>query len=71
MQAWNGALVQAAKQYPNMRIFNWAGMVQPAWHLSDGIHYTSAGYAIRAAAIAQALARAFPAGGHSAGALVN
>ncbi len=29
MQVWNKALVQAAKQYPNMRIFNWAGMVQP------------------------------------------
>jgi hypothetical protein len=71
MQLWNQALLQAAKQYPNMRIFNWAGMVQPAWHLSDGIHYTSAGYAIRAAAIAHALARAFPAGGHSNGVLVN
>jgi lysophospholipase L1-like esterase len=46
-------------------------MVQPAWHLSDGIHYTSAGYAIRAAAIADALARAFPAVGHSKGVLVN
>ncbi len=71
MQLWNNALTQAAKQYPNLRIFNWAGMVQPAWHLSDGIHYTSAGYAIRAAAIAQALARAFPASGHSSGVLVN
>ena len=71
MQLWNQALLQAAKQYPNMRIFNWAGMVQPSWHLSDGIHYTSAGYAIRAAAIAGALAHAFPAGGHSASALVN
>jgi hypothetical protein len=71
MQLWNNALVQAAKQYPNMRIFNWAGMVQPEWHLSDGIHYTSAGYAIRATAIAQALARAFPAGGHSTSAIVN
>lgn len=71
MQVWNKALVQAAKQYPNMRIFNWAGMVQPAWHLSDGIHYTSQGYAIRAAAIAHALTRAFPAGGHSKGVLVN
>ncbi len=71
MQRWNSALAQAAKQYPNMRIFNWAGVVQPAWHLSDGIHYTSAGYAIRAAAIAQALGRAFPAGGHSSGVLVN
>ncbi len=71
MQLWNAALVQAAKHYPNLRIFNWAGMVQPAWHLSDGIHYTSAGYAIRAEAIAHALARAFPAGGHSSGVLVN
>jgi hypothetical protein len=71
MQLWNQALLQAAKQYPNMRIFNWAGMVQPAWHLSDGIHYTSAGYAIRAAAIAGALSRAFPADGHSTGVLVS
>jgi hypothetical protein len=71
MQSWNNALGQAAKQYPNMRIFNWAGMVQPSWHLSDGIHYTSAGYAVRAAAIADALARAFPAVGHSKGVLVN
>jgi hypothetical protein len=71
MQLWNQALLQAAKQYPNMRIFNWAGLVQPSWHLSDGIHYTSAGYAIRAAAIASALARAFPAAGHAAGVLVN
>jgi GDSL-like Lipase/Acylhydrolase family len=71
MQAWNSALVQATRQYPNMRIFNWAGMVQPGWHLSDGIHYTSAGYAIRAAAIAQALTRAFPADGHSTSVIVN
>src|SRR5215469_18186147 len=35
MQLWNQALLQAASQYPNMRIFNWAGMVQPSWHLSD------------------------------------
>jgi lysophospholipase L1-like esterase len=71
MQKWNDALVQAARQYPNMRIFDWSGMVEPAWHLNDGIHYTSAGYAIRAAAIAQALARAFPAGGHNTNVLVK
>jgi lysophospholipase L1-like esterase len=71
MQQWNSALIQASKHYPNLRIFNWAGMVQPSWHLSDGIHYTSAGYAIRAAAIAHALALAFPAGGHSAGTVVR
>ena len=64
MQVWNNALLAACKAYPNMRIFNWAAMVQPGWHLKDGIHYTSAGYAIRAHAIAQALARAFPANKH-------
>jgi lysophospholipase L1-like esterase len=71
MQAWNKTLVAACSAYPNMRIFNWAAMVQPAWHLADGIHYTSAGYAIRAHAIANALARAFPAGGRSSGCLVS
>jgi lysophospholipase L1-like esterase len=65
MQLWNETLVRASKLYPNMRIFNWAGLVQPGWHLADGIHYTSAGYAVRATAIARALASAFPAEGHS------
>lgn len=71
MQSWNDALVAACKAYPNMRIFNWAAMVQPGWHLPDGIHYTSQGYAIRAQAIGQALARAFPAGGHSSSCMVR
>ena len=71
MQAWNADLVRACAAYPNLRIFNWAGQVQPSWHLSDGIHYTSAGYAIRAKAIADALAKAFPADGHSKGCIVN
>jgi hypothetical protein len=71
MLQWNSALVQASGHYPNMRIFNWAAMVQPGWHLADGIHYTSAGYAIRAAAIAHALALAFPAGAHSNAMVVN
>jgi len=71
MQSWNSALVAACKAYPNMRIFNWAAMVRPGWHLSDGIHYTSQGYAIRAHAIASALARAFPAGTHSSRCIVK
>jgi lysophospholipase L1-like esterase len=71
MQAWNTALVAACHTYPNMRIFDWASLVQPSWHLSDGIHYTSAGYAIRAHAIAGALTKAFPAGGHSSGCVVG
>jgi hypothetical protein len=65
MQLWNGALREACAKYPNMRIFDWASVASPAWFISDGIHYTSAGYAARAQAIADALARAFGRGGDS------
>jgi peptidoglycan/LPS O-acetylase OafA/YrhL/lysophospholipase L1-like esterase len=60
MQQWNQALVQACPAYPNMRVLNWASIAQPSYFISDGIHYTSAGSAVRASAIAQGLARAFP-----------
>jgi hypothetical protein len=65
MQLWNAALQQACSQYPNLRIFDWAGVAQDGWFQSDGIHYTSAGYAARAHLIAGALAYAFPRGGGS------
>jgi hypothetical protein len=71
MQTWNSDLIQACARYPNMRIFDWARVDQPAWHISDGIHYTSAGYGIRAADIARALARAFPRGGDSRSCLIS
>ncbi len=71
MQSWNNALAAACKSYPNMRIFNWAAMVRPSWHLADGIHYTSQGYVIRAHAIAAGLARAFPDGGRSSHCVVK
>jgi hypothetical protein len=71
MQLWNNALVAACQAYPNMRIFNWAAIVRPGWHLEDGVHYTSAGYAIRAHAIAQALAKAFPANKHHSSCVVR
>jgi len=71
MRLWNNTLVAACAAYPNMRIFNWAAMVQPGWHLNDGIHYTSAGYAIRAHAIAHALALAFPANEHRSACVVR
>jgi len=71
MQLWNADLLQVCHAYPNMRVFNWAGQVQPAWHLPGGIHYTSAGYAIRARAIARGLARAFPRNGESKGCVVG
>jgi lysophospholipase L1-like esterase len=64
-------MLAACSRYPNMRIFNWAAMDRPAYHIADGIHYTSAGYAIRAAAIARALARAFPLSGHSTSCVVS
>lgn len=65
MRLWNQALMQACSHYPNMRVFNWASVVNNSWFLSDGIHYTSAGFAARAHLIAHALARAFPRTGHS------
>jgi lysophospholipase L1-like esterase len=51
-----------------MRVYDWAAAAKDSWFISDGIHYTSAGYAARARLIAYALARAFPArGGAQAG----
>jgi peptidoglycan/LPS O-acetylase OafA/YrhL len=60
MQLWNVALLRACSRYPNMRVFNWAAFARPQWFISDGIHYTSAGYAARSNLIATALAYAFP-----------
>jgi peptidoglycan/LPS O-acetylase OafA/YrhL len=60
MQAWNRALLHACRRYPNMRVLNWAALAQRDWFISDGIHYTSAGYAARSAIIAGGLAEAFP-----------
>lgn len=69
-QLWDDALVSALARYPNMRILNWAAVAQPGWFLPDGIHYDQAGCAARAQVIAQGLANAFPAGGHSHGLIV-
>jgi peptidoglycan/LPS O-acetylase OafA/YrhL len=60
MRGWDQALLQACPRYPNMRVFNWAAHARPPWFISDGIHYTSAGYAVRSRLIAGALASAFP-----------
>jgi lysophospholipase L1-like esterase len=59
MQLWNEALLQACASYPDMRVYDWAAAAEDSWFISDGIHYTSAGYAARADLIAQALAAAF------------
>jgi lysophospholipase L1-like esterase len=71
MRLWNDTLVQACHQYPNLRIFDWASVAQDGWFISDGIHYTAAGYAARAQLIAGALARAFPSSGHSASCIIR
>jgi len=67
MLAWNAALTRACAQYPNMRVYDWASVVKDNWFISDGIHFTSRGYAARAHRIARALAAAFPRGGRQAG----
>jgi lysophospholipase L1-like esterase len=71
MLSWDNALLQACASYPDMRVYDWAAAVKNSWFISDGIHFTSAGYAGRARLIAKALAAAFPAQGRSAGCLVR
>ncbi len=71
MVTWDNTLLKACAKYPNMRVFNWAALAKTKWYISDGIHFTSAGYAARGRLIAQALARAFPKTGHSAGCVVS
>jgi hypothetical protein len=63
MEKWDQALVQACSLYPNMKIYDWASVVQPSWFISDGIHYNTPGSAQRAHLIAGALADAFPVSG--------
>ena len=70
-QAWDKTLVKALAKYPNLRIFNWSAIARPSWFLSDGIHYNTPGCAIRAKAIADALARAFPLHGRSPSRIVR
>jgi peptidoglycan/LPS O-acetylase OafA/YrhL len=65
MKKWDEELETACLRYPNMRIYDWASDVKDAWFISDGIHFTSPGYAARADLIAHALAHAFPAKGKS------
>jgi peptidoglycan/LPS O-acetylase OafA/YrhL len=61
MQKWNSALVEACHRYPNIRVYDWRAEVKSSWFITDRIHYTTKGYTQRAARIADALARAFPA----------
>jgi peptidoglycan/LPS O-acetylase OafA/YrhL len=60
MQQWDKALLRACQSHPNMRVLNWARLVQRPWFIADGVHYTSPGYVQRSALIAGGLAEAFP-----------
>jgi peptidoglycan/LPS O-acetylase OafA/YrhL/lysophospholipase L1-like esterase len=71
MRLWNRALMQACARYPQMRVFDWAALAKRQWFISDGIHYTSAGYEQRALDIADGLAKAFPLHGTSPSCLVQ
>src|SRR5829696_278580 len=61
MQDWNRTVIDACEKYPNMRVFDWASLVQDDWFLSDGTHYTPEGSRHRARMSANALAHGFPA----------
>jgi peptidoglycan/LPS O-acetylase OafA/YrhL/lysophospholipase L1-like esterase len=60
MERWNRALLAACDAFPNMRVFDWAGVARRSWFIDDGIHYTTPGYVNRTHLIAQALLEAFP-----------
>lgn len=60
MQRWNEDLLSACDKYPMMRVLDWAGHAKPGWFISDGIHYSTAGYIARTRLIAEALVEAFP-----------
>jgi len=63
MQVWNDELKAACSQYPSMRVYDWASVVQNSWFGQDSVHFTSYGYEQRARGLAQALADAFPQNG--------
>jgi peptidoglycan/LPS O-acetylase OafA/YrhL len=67
MKKWDEELLAACAVYPDMRVYDWARDVKDNWFIEDGIHFTSEGYAARAALIAHALAHAFPAKGETEG----
>ncbi len=62
MERWNRALLAACRDFPTMRVFDWAGVARHSWFIDDGIHYTTPGYVNRTHLIAKALLEAFPKG---------
>jgi len=61
MKLWNQALGEALSRWPNMKIFEWSKVAETgSAPFSDGIHHTTAGYAVRNEAIAKGLVGFWP-----------
>lgn len=61
MKLWNQALADALTRWPNMKVFAWSKLAETGQApFSDGIHHTTAGYAVRNEAIATALGGFWP-----------
>jgi len=61
MRLWNEALSKALARWPNLKVFDWASLAaKGVAPFSDGIHHTTAGYAVRNKAIAEAYVGMFP-----------
>lgn len=61
MILWNNALTAAKARWPNLRVFDWAAIAgKGTAPFADGIHHTTAGYAVRNKAITEALVTFFP-----------
>lgn len=62
MDKMNAELLDACREYPSMRVYDWAREAPDSWFGNDRIHFTSEGDRERARRIADALAVAFPEG---------
>lgn len=62
MEKFDRELRAATNRYPNLRLYDWAAEMNPAWFEGDHIHDRRAGSRARALMYARALAVAFPQG---------
>lgn len=61
MKLWNQALNEALTRWPNLKVFDWAAIAATgSAPFADGIHHTTAGYAVRNKAIAEAFVAKYP-----------
>ena len=62
MQHYDDALRKMCKEYPNLRLYDWAGEVRDDWFIDDGIHPNTVGAKEKGRHFADALTQAFPKG---------